>query len=67
MKSLFQPLIQGILSLATRQYAAASQNGRPPSDLVITGGFARNSWAITYLESEVQKLMPGMKCATEIA
>ncbi|KAJ5742621.1 uncharacterized protein N7511_011353 [Penicillium nucicola] len=49
-----------------RQYAAARENGHPPSDLVITGGFARNSWAITYLESEVQKSMPGIKCTTEV-
>ncbi|KAJ5249575.1 hypothetical protein N7524_011891 [Penicillium chrysogenum] len=49
MKELFQPLIQGILELAMRQYTAASENGHPPSDFVLTGGFARNSWATTYL------------------
>jgi hypothetical protein len=67
MKNLFQPLMQGIVNLALKQYTAACENGFTPSDIIITGGLARNSHATEFLVSEMEKLMPGIKCTTEVA
>ncbi|KAJ6116180.1 hypothetical protein N7523_005554 [Penicillium sp. IBT 18751x] len=65
MTSFFRGLIEGILSVFWRQYAAAQNRGYVPELFFLCGGPARNRWFAKCIFDEIQKREPGMTCASE--
>ncbi|KAJ5117648.1 hypothetical protein N7448_011280 [Penicillium atrosanguineum] len=65
MTSFFRELMEGILSVFWRQYAAAQNQGYVPEVFFLCGGPARNRWFAKCIFDEIQKREPGMTCASE--